>query len=422
MSHGKDLEKQALVGLALTSGTLATALVSGPIGWVGGPALLAAGEFYRRRQGLGLGEVSLGMLRFAWDNATAATKVVSGEAESVIPVYANVVQKAKTLVDHGVQRPEVDFAKWVSDTVNLRSTLIAGLPGEGKTHSAKALILAMLQAWPERYLKICTLDRGLSHDDDKPETWLGLGDEFFAETEGDIRAEIDAAEAEMQQRYQAGRKGEPVNKYPYIVFVDELLVTMSMLGKQERGDKLDKTIENLLVRGPKARVWLMGATQKLDVAGLGLSQATLKLFEFLLFPQLGSSPASWRNLPTVAEQSYLIEALQHAPQRAPKPVAVLRAGRGAVMTMPRLEVPDSLVVLSPGDEIEAWLESIAPAMAEAIAQGLSASKGWGTMELPQGVSKLKAKDNDWWQRYRLKYGAMQTGNSEGQPAPTVEDS
>ena len=51
----KDLEKQALVGLALTSGTLATALVAGPIGWVGGPALLAAGEFYRRRQRLEIG-------------------------------------------------------------------------------------------------------------------------------------------------------------------------------------------------------------------------------------------------------------------------------------------------------------------------------------------------------------------------------
>lgn len=417
MSRSENLEKQALVGLSLTAGTLATGLVAGPIGWIGGPTLLAAGEFYRRRQGLTLGEVARGMIRFAWDNATAATAAVSGEAEAVIPVYANVMQKAKTLVDHGVSRPEVDFERWVTDTANLRSTIIAGLPGEGKTHTAKALIFAMLKAWPERYLKICTLDRGLSHDDDKPETWLGLGDEFFAETKADIRAEIDAAEAEMEQRYQDAKKGT-VNKYPFVVFVDELVATMSMF-KDDR--KLDTTIENLLVRGPKARVWLMGATQKLDCAGVGMSQATFKLFEFILFPQLGSSPTSWRNLPTVAEQSYIIGELQGAPAKAPKPVAVLRAGRGAVMTMPRLEVPDSILVMQPGDEIEQWLDSIAATMADAVAQGLSASKSWQGLELPQGVSKLKARDNPWWQRYRLRYGAMQTGNSESQPAPTVED-
>lgn len=416
----RNLEKPALVGLSLTTGTLLTALVSGPVGWIGGPALLAAGEFYRRRQGLGFGEVSTGMLRFAWDNATAATQAVSGEAEAMVPVYANVVQKAKTIVDHGVSRPEVDLLNWVSDKGALRSLIIAGLPGEGKTHTAKTLIWAILQAHPERYLKICTMDRGMSHDDEKPETWLGLGTEFFAETVADIRAEIDAAEAEMEARYLAAKTGEPINKYPYIVFIDELVVTMSML----KGDKstLDDTIENLLVRGPKARVWIMGASQKLDCAGTGLSQATMKLFEFLVFPQLGASATSWRNLPDVAEQSYILGELKNAPNRAPKPVAVLRAGRGAVMTMPRLEVPDSLVVMTPGDEIDSWLDSLAATMAEAAAQKQSASKSWSALQLPQGVSKLKAKDNEWWQRYRLKYGAMLTGNPDAESGPTVEDS
>jgi hypothetical protein len=418
------LETSAVVGLSWFSGALATAFVAGPVGWIGGPALLAAGEFYRRKKGLGFGDVSLGVAQFTWDNALAASQVLSGEAESVIPVYANVVQKAKTLVDHGVQRPEIDLVRWVSDKGSLRSLIIAGLPGEGKTHTAKALIHALLQVFSERYLKICTLDRGLSHDDANPETWLGLGDEFFAEKMEDIRQEIEAAEAEMEQRYQDAKGGNPVNKYPYIVFIDELVATMGMLktGNKQYDDALDKTLKNLLVRGPKARVWIMGATQMLDCAGTGMNQAVLKLFEFLVFPQLGSSPTSWRNLPSVAEQAYIIQELQGAPGKAPKPVAVLRAGRGAVMTMPRIDVPDYIPVVAPGDEIEKWLDSQAETMAAAVVDGLSATKSWSRVATPDGVSRLKAKDNDWWQRYRLRFADMQTGNRESKPGRTNEDS
>jgi hypothetical protein len=152
-----------------------------------------------------------------------------------------------------------------------------------------------------------------------------------------------------------------------------------------------------------------------------MSQAVLKLFEFIVFPQLGSSPTSWKNLPTVAEQAYIITELQGAPAKAPKPVAVLRAGRGAVMTMPRIEVPDYVPVMTPGDEIDAWLDAQSEVMAAAVAEKLSATRGWSRVELPQGVSKLKAKDNDWWQRFRLRFAEMQTGNLKSKPAPTDED-
>lgn len=422
----RNLETAAVVGLSWFSGAVATALVAGPIGWGIGPALLVAGEFYRRKQRLGPGEVSLGLAQFVWNNASAATSVISGEAEATLPVYANVVQKAKVLVDNGVQRPEVNLAQWMGDKGRLRSLIIAGLPGEGKTHTAKALIWALLQVFPERYLKICTLDRGLSHDDTKPETWLGLGDDFFAEDIDSIRQEIEGAEAEMEQRYLHAKRGEPVNKYPYIVFVDELVATMGLLktGNKQYDDAFDKTLKNLLVRGPKARVWIMGATQMLDCNGTGMSQAVLKLFEFLVFPQLGSSPTSWRNLPTVANQSDIIQALQGAPQKAPKPVAVIRGGVGRVMTIPRLEIPDAIEVIQTGDEIEQWLDSQAAVMAEAIAAGLSATKGWGRVTLPDGASKLKAKDNEWWQRYRVRYAEMsasQNGNRESEPGRTDED-
>jgi len=412
-----NLETAAVVGLSWFSGTLATAFVAGVAGWAGGPALLIAGEFYRRKQRLGFGEVSLGVARFIWDNAMAATQVMSNEAEDVLPVYANVMQKAKTLVDHGVQRPEVDLVEWVSDKSGLRSFIIAGLPGEGKTHTAKALISALLRVFPKRYLKICTLDRGLSHDDDAPETWLGLGDEWFAETIDEIRSEIEGAEAEMEARYLAAKNGETVDKYPWIVFVDELVVTMGRIKAKNKAsaDSFDETLNNLLIRGPKARVWIMGATQMLDCKGAGMSQAVFKLFEFLLFPNLGASSSSWRNLPDVAEQSYIIQELQGAARKAPKPVAVLRGGRGYVMTMPRLEIPDYIPVMSPGDEIEAWLATQSEVMAKAVAEGLSATKSWPRVELPEGVSKLKARNNDWWQRYRLRFAEMQNGNRETKP-------
>lgn len=421
-----NLETAAVVGLSWSAGTLATALVAGPVGWIGGPALLAAGEFYRRKQRLGFGEVSTGLVRFIWDNAIAASQVLSGEAEEMVPVYANVVQRAKTLVDHGVQRPEVDLVEWVSDKGKLRSLIIAGLPGEGKTHTAKALIHALMQVFPERYLKICTLDRGMSHDDSDPETWLGLGDNFFAEDIASILQEIEAAEAEMEERYQAAKANKPVNKYPYIIFVDELVVTMGMLktGNTKTDEAFDKMLKNLLVRGPKARVWLMGATQMLDCKGTGMSQAVLKLFEFLLLPQLASSVTSWRNLPDVAEQDYIIQELQGAPAKAPKPVAVLRGSRGYVMTMPRLEVPDSIAVISPGDEIEQWLNTQAEVMAQAVADGLSPTKAWAKVELPKGASKLKAKDNDWWQRFRTRHAEIanaQNGTQEAEPGSTDED-
>jgi hypothetical protein len=421
-----NLETAAVVGLSWFSGALATAFVAGPVGWIGGPALLAAGEFYRRKQRLGFGDVSLGVAQFTWHNAIAATQVMSGEAEAMVPVYANVVQKAKTLVDHGVQRPEVDLVDWVSNKGELRSLIIAGLPGEGKTHTAKALIHALLQVFPERYLKICTLDRGLSHDDEAPETWLGLDDDFFAEQMDDIRQEIEAAEAEMEQRYQDAKKGQPVNKYPYIVFIDELVATMGMLktGNKQYDDAVDKTLKNLLVRGPKARVWIMGATQMLDCNGTGMNQAVLKLFEFLVFPNLGMSATSWRNLPDVAEQKYIIQELQGAPQKAPKPVAVLRGGRGHVMTMPRIEIPDAIPVIEPGDEIEQWLDSQADAIAVAVAEGLSATKAWDRVDVPKGVTKSKLKTNDWWQRFRMRHAEMgNTGNGtrKSEPGRTDED-
>lgn len=422
-----NLETAAVVGLSWFAGTLATSFVAGPIGWIGGPALLAAGEFYRRKNRLGMGEVSLGVAQFTWHNAMAASQVMSREAEDVIPVYSNVVQRVTTLVDHGVQRPEVDLVQWVSDKGKLRSLIIAGLPGEGKTHTAKALIHALLQVFPERYLKICTLDRGLSHDDSAPETWLGLGDDFFAEEMDSIRQEIEAAEAEMEQRYQDAKGGKEVNKYPYIVFIDELVATMGMLktGNKQYDDAIDKTLKNLLVRGPKARVWIMGATQMLDCQGTGMNQAVLKLFEFLVFPQLGSSATSWRNLPSVAEQAYIIQELQGAPQRNPKPVAVLRGGRGSVMTMPRIDIPDHVAVIAPGDEIEQWLESQAEVMSAAVAEGLSASKTWDRrVELPKGVSKSKLKTNDFWQRFRTRHAEMadtQKGNRESEPGRTDED-
>jgi hypothetical protein len=43
------------------------------------------------------------------------------------------------------------------------------------------------------------------------------------------------------------------------------------------------------------------------------------------------------------------------------------------------------------------------------------------VELPSGASKLKAKDNEWWQRYRAKYAAMQNGNRDSEPGRTDED-
>jgi hypothetical protein len=141
-----------------------------------------------------------------------------------------------------------------------------------------------------------------------------------------------------------------------------------------------------------------------------MSQAVLKLFEFLVFPQLGSSAQSWRNLPQVSNQSEIIASLQGAPTKAPKPVAVLRAGRGSVVIMPRLTVPDSIEVVQSSDPIEEWLGSQLAVMTVAIGEGLSATKCWSRVDIPEGVSKLKAKDNDWWQGFRAKYGAMQNGN------------
>lgn len=420
------LETSAVVGLSWFAGSLATAFVAGPIGWIGGPALLAAGEFYRRKQRLGIGEVSLGLAQFTWDNAMAATQVMSNEAEDVIPVYANVVQRAKTLVDHGVQRPEVDLEKWVADKSELRSLIVAGLPKEGKTHTAKALISAILKVFPERYLKICTLDKGISHDDEAPETWLGLPNDFFVETIDGIRKEIEGAAAEMEQRYLDGSQGKKVNKYPYIVFVDELVATMGMLTtgrSKEYRDSLDQLIQNILVRGPKARVWLMGAGQKLDCKGTGFNQSNLLLFDFLLFPRLGQNGNAWRNLPDVPNRESIIQALQGAPQKAPKPVAVIRSGEGFIMTMPRIEVPDYIPVMSPGDEIDAWLKTQATVMAQAVKEGLSPTKSWSRVELPTGVSKLRAKDNDWWQRFRMRHAEMagaQKGNPESKPALTDE--
>ena len=408
----KAMETAAIVGLSVLAGAVITAKVEGPIGWLGGPALVASGEFYRRSNRVGVGEVSLGLAQFTWNNALAATMAASNDLEEIAPVYANVVSKVTGFVDRGVTLPELSLVDWVSDKGSLSSTIIAGLPGEGKTHTAKALIHALLQVFPERYLKICTLDRGLSHDDSAPETWLGLGNDFFAEDVDSIRQEIEGAEAEMERRYQAAKGGDPVDKYPYIVFIDELVATMGMLktGNKQYDDGLDKTLKNLLVRGPKARVWIMGATQMLDCVGTGMSQAVLKLFEFLVFPQLGSSAQSWRNLPQVSNQSEIIASLQGAPTKAPKPVAVLRAGRGRVVIMPRLTVPDSIEVVQPSDPIEEWLGSQLAVMTVAIGEGLSATKCWSRVDIPEGVSKLKAKDNDWWQGFRAKYGAMQNGN------------
>jgi len=423
----KGLETAAVVGLAWFAGALAVAKVPGPLGFVAGAATLAGGEYYRRKQGLGIAEVSTGMAGFVWQNAIAASASASGELESVVPVYANVAEKARTFVDHGVERPELSLADWVSNTSSLRSLIIAGLPGEGKTYTAKALIYECLKAFPERYLKICTLDRGLSHDDTAAETWLGLSDDFFAESADDIRIEIESAEAEMENRYLRAKHGESVAKSPYIVFVDELVATMGMLktGSAEYDRAFDKTLKNLLVRGPKARVWLMGATQMLDCNGTGMSQAVLKLFEFLVFPQLGASATSWRNLPDVAEQSSIIAELQKAPSRFPKPVAVLRAGRGSVVTMPRLEVPDYVPIVGRDlDPIADWLSTQSESMAAAAQHGLSATKAWDKIDRPKGA-KAKANNNPYWVAFREAYGQMtnsQNGNQDFEPGRTDEDS
>jgi hypothetical protein len=407
----QQTEQGALASIGTIAGLALTTTVAGPVGWAGGLSLLAASEYYRRKNALGMGDVSLGLARFTWENLKGVATAFNRDAVDAIPVYANVVQQAKTLVDHGVERPEVDLHKWVADKGSLRSLIIAGLPGEGKTHTAKALIMAMLQTFPRRYLKICTLDRGLSHDDTNPETWLGLDDSFFAETIDEIRQEIESAEAEMEDRYLKAKSGGEIDKFPYIVFVDELVATMGMLkGVNTEHDKsLDKTLKNLLVRGPKARVWIMGATQMLDCNGTGMNQGVLKLFEFLVMPQLGGTATSWRNLPDTPEQSYIIQELQKAPAKAPKPVAILRGGKGKVMTIPRLHVPDRLEVTTPeaeSDRISHWLESQADAMAESAERGLSATKAWARVAPPSG-HRAKSSSNEFWQRFKSAYAEIQ---------------
>jgi hypothetical protein len=404
----KTIDKDAvIVAAGLIAGLTFLVKVPGVGGWGGGLAMLTASEVHRRKERVGIMDTANGAGRWLITGVGHAARSLHTEARDTLTVYDNVAQRVERFTDHGVGLPELDIQQWISNRGSFRSFIIAGLPGEGKTHLFKAFIAAILETYPERYLKICTTDRGLSHDDEKPETWLHLPDHFFADTIDDILDEVHEAYLEVEKRYEQGRNGDPVSKHPYFLFVDELLVVLlaAKLTKEQKA-QFDQELIRILVGGPKARVWIIGASQQLDCGGTGISQATFKLFEFLMLPVMGSDSSAWRNICDAKNISEVIETLSKAPDKAPKPIGVKRGGKVSAMMLPRIHLPDAAEVIEPENEFKAWAESWQEFIDKCLSENSECSPTTAYQmlcDVDSSVRSRMSKDNPQWIAFRDEF-------------------